>query len=196
MEYGTPDSLNLAGYDENKHDYYFPLFTIIEFVFFFGWLKVAETLINPFGDDDDDFNMSYIVDRNFQLSYLMVEMDKDKYNREEDTYGGKIPPATLPHTATSFAEEYSDPITLTKKTIRHAEEEAKDEDEKPLFHIPETPSEFHLSRENSLMSLNGIGRFDILKSVLSAALNGIGNDGMEAHLNDDMEANHERTKEE
>ena len=54
VERGTPNAVNLAGYDNNIHDYYVPIFTIMQFVFFFGWLKVAETLINPFGDDDDD----------------------------------------------------------------------------------------------------------------------------------------------
>ena len=51
-------------------------------------------------------DLNYLVDRNVQLSYLMVEMDKSKYDMEEDTYGGRIPPATLPHTATSVNEEY------------------------------------------------------------------------------------------
>lgn len=45
---------------ENIVDYYFPIFTTLEFFFYVGWLKVAETLINPFGDDDDDFEVNYI----------------------------------------------------------------------------------------------------------------------------------------
>ena len=32
-----------------------------------GWIKVAETLLNPFGDDDEDFNLSYLIDRNLQV---------------------------------------------------------------------------------------------------------------------------------
>ena len=32
-----------------------------------GWIKVAEALLNPFGDDDEDFNLSYLIDRNLQV---------------------------------------------------------------------------------------------------------------------------------
>ena len=44
-------------------DIYVPVFTILEFIFYFGWMKVAESLINPFGEDDDDFAINYIIDR-------------------------------------------------------------------------------------------------------------------------------------
>lgn len=47
----------------NKVDLYFPVFTTLQFFFYMGWLKVAESLINPFGEDDDDFE----VDRSSEV---------------------------------------------------------------------------------------------------------------------------------
>ncbi|KAA0202322.1 hypothetical protein HAZT_HAZT010600 [Hyalella azteca] len=54
------------GLKGNSVDMYVPTFTILQFFFYMGWLKVAESLINPFGEDDDDFDTNYLVDRNVQ----------------------------------------------------------------------------------------------------------------------------------
>ncbi|XP_070577578.1 bestrophin-3-like [Ptychodera flava] len=63
-----------AGYNKaNSADLYIPVFTLLQFLFYFGWLKVAEDIMDPFGEDDDDFEMNLIVDRNLQLSYLAVD---------------------------------------------------------------------------------------------------------------------------
>ena len=51
----------------------YPRFTIIEYISFMGWIKVAETLINPFGEDDEDFQINYLIDRNVHVSYMLVD---------------------------------------------------------------------------------------------------------------------------
>ena len=51
----------------NGYDYYFPIFTSLQFLFYVGWLKVAEALLNPFGEDDEDFDTNFMIDRNLQV---------------------------------------------------------------------------------------------------------------------------------
>uniref|UniRef100_A0A8B9TQM7 Bestrophin homolog n=1 Tax=Anas platyrhynchos TaxID=8839 RepID=A0A8B9TQM7_ANAPL len=75
---------------EGDLDMYVPLPTLLQFFFYAGWLKVAEQIINPFGEDDDDFETNKLIDRNLQVSLLSVDdmyqnlppAAKDKYWNE------------------------------------------------------------------------------------------------------------------
>ncbi|KIH65077.1 Bestrophin [Ancylostoma duodenale] len=49
-----------------------PIFTIVQFMFFVGWFKVGQDLMRPFGLDDDDIEMNYILDRNIATSFAIV----------------------------------------------------------------------------------------------------------------------------
>ena len=62
-----------APFNDHTPDLIFPIFTVVEFLCYMGWIKVAEGLLNPYGDDDEDFELGYIIYRNLQTSYLIVE---------------------------------------------------------------------------------------------------------------------------
>ncbi|NXL62826.1 BEST4 protein, partial [Chordeiles acutipennis] len=84
---------------EGDLDMYIPLSTLLQFFFYAGWLKVAEQIINPFGEDDDDFETNKLIDRNLQVSLLSVDdmyqnlppAVKDKYWNESTAQ----PPYTM-----------------------------------------------------------------------------------------------------
>ncbi|KAL7057853.1 hypothetical protein AAHC03_016474 [Spirometra sp. Aus1] len=53
---------------------YVPIFSILQVAFYLGWLKVAQSLLNPFGDDDEDFDLIPLMERNLTLSLWMVDL--------------------------------------------------------------------------------------------------------------------------
>ncbi|VDM45856.1 unnamed protein product [Toxocara canis] len=77
-------------------DIYVPVFTILQFIFYIGWLKVGEDLLFPFGADDEDIEFNFILDRNLEISYLIVD---DLHNQ--------VPPV--------YVESLKDPV----KVLRH-----------------------------------------------------------------------------
>ncbi|VDL74595.1 unnamed protein product [Nippostrongylus brasiliensis] len=54
-------------------DMVFPFMTSIQFVLYMGWLKVAEALLNPWGEDDDDFETNVLIDRNLAMGLKIVD---------------------------------------------------------------------------------------------------------------------------
>ncbi|VDN39108.1 unnamed protein product [Gongylonema pulchrum] len=51
----------------------FPIMTMLQYLFYVGWMKVAEGLLNPFGEDDDDFECNYLIDKNFTTAMYIVD---------------------------------------------------------------------------------------------------------------------------
>ncbi|XP_059216213.1 bestrophin homolog 14 isoform X2 [Stomoxys calcitrans] len=83
-------------------DLYFPLFTALQFVFYVGWLKVAEVLINPFGEDDDDIELNWLIDRHIKAAYMIVdEMHEEHPELLRDQYWECVVPKDLPYTVAS-----------------------------------------------------------------------------------------------
>lgn len=49
------------------------IYASLDFTFHVGWMKVAEVLINPFGEDDEDFDVDRMVDRNLKAANMIVD---------------------------------------------------------------------------------------------------------------------------
>uniref|UniRef100_A0A0N5A674 Bestrophin homolog n=1 Tax=Parastrongyloides trichosuri TaxID=131310 RepID=A0A0N5A674_PARTI len=94
---GRQPKINNSGM-KNEVTIMFPIFTTFQMLFYLGWLKVGQYLMNPFGEDDDDFELNYILDRNTAIAHLMATELADQ-----------IPPLSeeamnpnIPHTRASF----------------------------------------------------------------------------------------------
>ena len=77
------DVVNLVGYDGERVDFYVPVFTLLKFVFYFGWLHVATVLIDPFGNDDEDFDLNMMINRNLETGFMIVKEPLEEELKED-----------------------------------------------------------------------------------------------------------------
>ena len=157
----TPNAINLVG-AEIYIDIYVPIFTLLQFIVYFGWLHVAEVLINPFGEDDEDFDCNFIIDRNVQITYLQVEGGEDG-EELEDPYQGALP-TSLPHTVESFKTKDPNPIFPTEDVIDQLTKEDM------ALHQEETPAGDEVSLTGSWLRGSSYVRSDSLGHVNSPVI--------------------------
>lgn len=90
---------NIEGH---SFDVYVPVYTLMQFFFYMGWLKVGENLSNPFGEDDDDFDVCFLLDRNIKVSYIIVDSMHGSCPRAtKDLYFKDVVPRKLLYTQAS-----------------------------------------------------------------------------------------------
>jgi hypothetical protein len=52
----------------------FPIFLVLKFIFFAGWLEVAEAIENPFGNDEDDFQVRVSIKDGYNNTCQVCEL--------------------------------------------------------------------------------------------------------------------------
>jgi len=84
---------------------YFPAFLVLKFIFFFGWLEVAEAIENPFGDDEDDFQICHLISRHIWAIGTSIKQHPGppEFNNDEDNEGDSE--AKLEHVSVNLGTE-------------------------------------------------------------------------------------------
>lgn len=80
-------------------------------------------LINPFGEDDDDIELNWLIDRHIKASYMIVdEMHEEFPDLCKDQYWEEVVPKDLPYTVASEHYRRSEPKGSAEKYKIKAED--------------------------------------------------------------------------
>ncbi|TRY74813.1 hypothetical protein TCAL_05669, partial [Tigriopus californicus] len=63
--------------NQDSFDLYVPIFKIFKLILLMGWLKVAQCIEKPFGDDESDIDMFALVQRHIWTTSIIL----DQYNK-------------------------------------------------------------------------------------------------------------------
>ena len=88
----SPAGCHKVEYQGNELDLYYPIYMTVKFLFFFGWLKVAQTLYNPFGEDDEDFQLNDLIERHLKVALTIVDDVQQPPKLERDVYWDQADP--------------------------------------------------------------------------------------------------------
>ena len=90
---------------EPQLDLYYPILPTIKFLFIFGWLKVAENLYNPFGEDDLDFQLNELTERHLKVALNIVSSSKSPPPLLRDEFWCQANPVLEDSTSLSLEDE-------------------------------------------------------------------------------------------
>ncbi|VDM29070.1 unnamed protein product [Toxocara canis] len=120
---GTGETASLRLGHTLAIDIVVPLSTMVQFVFYVGWMKAAEVLLNPMGDDDDDFECNFLLDKNLATSLSIVdETHYDAPTVQEDKFwsSGHVDPI---YSSSTAAEEVNPLVgsAINAKSARYCD---------------------------------------------------------------------------
>ncbi|XGW30343.1 hypothetical protein V3C99_009376 [Haemonchus contortus] len=101
--------------DDTTVEYVIPLMSCLQFTFYMGWLKVAEALLNPFGEDDDDFECNFLLDRNLVIGISIVDDGHDRVPEQMKDEFWQLPIDLL--YSSSSVQRYTQPLTGSAAAI-------------------------------------------------------------------------------
>jgi len=132
-------------------DLYIPVYTILQFFFYMGLLKVAEQLINPFGDDEEDFELNWLLDRDMKASFLGCDilMDPDRIPPMVKDYYWDKQNCPIPYTEAS--------MHFKRKTYKGSADDMIVPESKQHMVLPEIEEEDEdLNQRHSKLSLTSL----------------------------------------
>jgi len=91
-------------------------FHFAQYLFYLGWITVAKIMLNPFGEDPEDFDTGYIVDRNLQTSLQIVDGNSEDFPSLTDPFNNMIP-KDLPPTPSTITYKYAERGPLTVEEL-------------------------------------------------------------------------------
>jgi len=113
-----------GGWTGDELDLYYPIFMTIKFLFFMGWLRVADTLYNPFGEDDDDFELNELINRHFRVGMKIVDNCEPPPPLQRDVFWDQDTPTLEDFPV--WSEEYA--ATMAQVEREYDTPEGRDEE--------------------------------------------------------------------
>ncbi|CAI5448403.1 unnamed protein product [Caenorhabditis angaria] len=93
----------VTGPNPSGIDLWLPITTMVQFIVYMGWMKVAEALLNPLGEDDDDLECNYIIDKNLITGLSIVDT---LWKQDSDDTGYSMVEEHMAKTPTMKKDEF------------------------------------------------------------------------------------------